>query len=66
MQPIYTTAAFVILLYQFIIRVNQQNGYRTARAVCSFVLDNHRTLHSAVVGQVDVGTDHRTLHWCKI
>ena len=48
MQPIYTTAAFVILLYQFIIRVNQQNGYRTARAVCSFVLDNHRTLHSAV------------------
>ena len=65
MQPIYTTAAFVILLYQFIINVKQQNGYRTARVVCSFVLDNHRTLHSAL-GQVGVGTDHRTLHWCKI
>ena len=44
MQPIYTTAAFVILLYQFIIRVNQQNGYRTARAVSYWTITGHYTV----------------------
>ena len=67
MQPIYTTAAFVILQYPFTYYKNKTAKWvhDSDMAVSSFVLDNHRTLHSAV-GQVDVDTVYRTLHWCLV